>query len=60
MEGVLFDPAQLAKVAVDAASDKKASDIILLDIRDVTAIADYFVICSGNNPRQIAGHSIRS
>ena len=53
MEGVLLDPAQLAKVAVDAASDKKASDIILLDIRDVTTIADYFVICSGNNPRQI-------
>ncbi len=53
MEGVLLDPAQLAKVAVDAASDKKASDIMLLDIRDVTTIADYFVICSGNNPRQI-------
>jgi ribosome-associated protein len=53
VEGVLLDPAQLAKVAVDAASDKKASDIMLLDIRDVTTIADYFVICSGNNPRQI-------
>lgn len=53
VEGVLLDPAQLAKAAVDIASDKKASDIILLDIRDVTTIADYFVICSGNNPRQI-------
>ena len=53
MEGVLLDPAQLAKAAVDNASDKKASDIILLDIREVTTIADYFVICSGNNPRQI-------
>src|SRR5205823_531770 len=53
VEGVLLDSAQLAKAAVDVASDKKASDIILLDIRDVTTIADYFVICSGNNPRQI-------
>ncbi len=53
MEGVLLDPAQLAKAAVDVASDKKASDIILLDIRDVSTIADYFVICSGNNTRQI-------
>jgi len=53
VEGVLLDSAQLAKVAVDVASDKKASDIILLDIREVTTIADYFVICSGNNPRQI-------
>ncbi len=53
MEGVLLDLDQLAKAAVDVASDKKASDVLLLDIRDVTTIADYFVICSGNNARQI-------
>ena len=53
MEGVLLDSGQLARAAVDIASDKKASDIILLDIRDATTIADYFVICSGNNRRQI-------
>lgn len=53
MEEVLLNPGQLARAAVDVASDKKASDIMLLDIRDVTTIADYFIICSGNNPRQI-------
>ena len=53
VEEVLLDPAQLAKAAVDIASDKKASDITLLDIREVAAFADYFVICSANNPRQI-------
>ncbi len=53
MEGVLLDSGQLARAAVDIASDKKASDVILLDIRDVTTIADYFVICSGNSHRQI-------
>ena len=53
MEGVLLEPGQLARAAVDIASDKKASDVILLDIRDVTTIADYFVICNGNNARQI-------
>ncbi len=53
MEGVLLDPAQIARVAVDVASDKKASDVILLDIRDVATFADYFVICNGNNMRQI-------
>jgi ribosome-associated protein len=53
VEGVLLDSGQLARAVVDAASDKKASDILLLDIRDVTTIADYFVICSGNNYRQI-------
>ena len=53
MEGVLLDPGQLAKAAADVASDKKASDVILLDIRNVSIIADYFVICSGQNTRQI-------
>ena len=53
MEGVLLDIAQIARVAVDTASDKKAADVLLLDVKDVTTIADYFVICSGNNARQI-------
>ncbi len=53
MEEVLLDTAQFARAAVDSAADKKASDILLLDIRDVTVIADYFVICSGTNSRQI-------
>jgi len=53
VEGVLLDPGQLARAAVDAASDKKASDVLLLDIREVTTFADYFVICSGSNRRQI-------
>jgi ribosome-associated protein len=53
VEGVLLDPGQLARAAVDIASDKKASDVILLDIREVTTFADYFVICSGSNRRQI-------
>jgi ribosome-associated protein len=53
VEGVLLDPEQLAKAAIDIASDKKASDVLLLDIQGLTTIADYFVICSGNNSRQI-------
>jgi len=53
VEGVLLNSGQLARAAADVASDKKASDVILLDIQDVTTIADYFVICSGNNTRQI-------
>ena len=53
MEGVLLNPAQLARAAADIASDKKASDVLVLDIREVTTIADYFVICSGSNPRQL-------
>lgn len=41
-------------MVVDAASDKKASDVVLLDIHELSVIADYFVICTGSNPRQIA------
>jgi ribosome-associated protein len=53
VEGVLLNPGQLARLAADIAYEKKASDVLLLDIRDVSTIADYFVICSGNNTRQI-------
>ena len=53
MEGILLDPGQLAQAAVDIASDKKASDVLLLNIQDISTIADYFVICTGTNVRQI-------
>jgi ribosome-associated protein len=33
--------------------DKKATDVVQLDIREQSVIADYFVICTGSNPRQI-------
>ncbi len=48
-----LEPGQLAKLAVEVASDKKATDIVLLDLQGVSVIADYFVICTGANPRQI-------
>lgn len=35
------------------AEDKQASDIVMLDLRKLNTIADYFVICSGENERQI-------
>jgi ribosome-associated protein len=53
VESVLLDPGQLARAAADIAYDKKASDVLLLDIGELTSIADYFVICNGNNTRQI-------
>ena len=46
-------PLQLARRIVDLTADKKAEDIVLLDIREQTSIADYFVICSGTSDRQI-------
>lgn len=39
--------------AVSAAESKKAYDIRVLDLREITSFTDFFVICSGANPRQI-------
>jgi ribosome-associated protein len=39
--------------AVLAAEDKKAEELIVLDLRKALGFTDYFVICSGTNPRQI-------
>lgn len=36
-----------------AAEEKKASDVKVLDLRPVTSFADYFIICTGNNQRQV-------
>ncbi|NJK81214.1 MAG: ribosome silencing factor [Chloroflexaceae bacterium] len=38
---------------MELAEDKQAYDIVMLDIRKLSTIADYFVICSADNERQI-------
>ena len=43
----------MAKEIVQLASDKGAADILLMDIRKLSIIADCFIICSGDNERQI-------
>jgi ribosome-associated protein len=44
---------QMARRAVDLAADKKAIDIVLLGIGDLTTVADYLVICAGSSERQL-------
>ena len=39
--------------AVRAALDKKAEDVVVLDLRNAGGFTDFFVICTGGNPRQI-------
>lgn len=39
--------------AVRAALDKKAEDVVVLDLRKAGGFTDFFVICTGGNPRQI-------
>jgi len=48
-----LDSAEVAKLIADVAVDKKAADVVILDIRSQSVIADYFVICSGGSERQL-------
>ena len=43
----------LARRCVDLAADKKASDIVLIGVGELTTLADYLVICSGGSERQL-------
>lgn len=43
----------MVKIIYDALEDKKADDIKIIDIRNVSVIADYFIIADGSNHNQI-------
>jgi ribosome-associated protein len=43
----------LARQVVEIASDRKAEEIVMLDIGKVSIIADYFVICTGTSDRHV-------
>jgi ribosome-associated protein len=45
---------ETAQLCATGAESKKAFDILILDIRELTFIADYFVICSGSNTTQVS------
>jgi ribosome-associated protein len=47
-----MNPDQLARTIAGYADDKKAIDIVALDLRGVLDYTDFFVICSGNTERQ--------
>jgi ribosome-associated protein len=45
--------AELAELIGQAATDKKARDVVTIDLRGKTTLADYFVICEGDTDRQV-------
>lgn len=45
--------AELARIAIAALEDKKAEDVRVIDIGDVSVLADYFIIANGNNRTQV-------
>ena len=48
-----LEPIEIARKIVDAATEKQASDIVLLDMRQACSFTDYFVILSGESDRQL-------
>ncbi len=44
---------KMAKLAIEALENKKAEDIRIIDISDVSVLGDYFIIASGNNRNQL-------
>jgi len=47
------DSKKMAKLAVEALEDKKGEDIQIIDIKDISVIADYFIISNGANSLQV-------
>ena len=44
---------ELLNIAVTATEDKKAEDIVSLNMQGISDMTDYFVVCHGNNERQV-------
>lgn len=48
-----IQPRELLDIVVAAAEEKKAMDLVVLDLQEISLIADYFVICHGNSDTQV-------
>jgi ribosome-associated protein len=44
---------ELLVTAVKAADDKRAEDIVVLNMKGISLVADYFIICHGNSDKQV-------
>ena len=53
MGAIEITPENLAKTCAELASNKKAEDIVVLDLRDISTFTDFFVICSGTSEPQL-------
>ncbi|UUZ85456.1 ribosome silencing factor [Paenibacillus sp. P26] len=48
-----IQPDELMTLVVDAAEDKKAMNVVALNLQGISLVADYFVICHGNSETQV-------
>lgn len=52
-ENTELDSAQMARMVAQAAEDKKARNVVVLDMRGISPVTDYFIICSGFSSTQV-------
>lgn len=52
-EGETIDSSALIESITNALHEKKAKDIVLLDVRGLTTLTDYFIVCHGTSDTQI-------
>jgi ribosome-associated protein len=50
--GTVTDPAALAERIASIATDRKAAEVRIIDLRGIVSYTDYFVVCSGRSDRQ--------
>ncbi|MFD1066318.1 ribosome silencing factor [Oceanobacillus locisalsi] len=48
-----MDNKALIQAVAEACDDKRAENIVALDMHDVSLVSDYFIICHGSNERQV-------
>ena len=51
--GIVMNTKEMALLAVNALEDKKAEDVRIIDISEISTIADYYIIADGSNKSQI-------
>lgn len=52
-EATILEPQEAVKLAVRAAEEKKADDLVILDLREVASFTEFFLICNGSNAKQV-------
>jgi ribosome-associated protein len=53
MSTMTLTPEGIAATVVELAADRKALDIVQLDVREMVSYTDYFLICTGRSDRQV-------
>ena len=46
---------EIAEIGVEAALDRRANDVVVLDLSGLSSVTDFFVICSGNSDTHVEG-----